>query len=167
MIALRLKSHIKQTSYLMIKRCSQLCLAGLLFVLAGCATHSDYPSYPAPQPQEPVKPAPVVVQPQPGAVTPAPVPAPAMVLNPAAVSLAKQARGQYQAQDYQGAIATAERGLRIERRAADLYLVLAQSYVQLGSPDKAKMFVQQGKRFATPGSDAAQGLLRLDLLLGN
>lgn len=144
----------------------RLCFATLLITLVGCSTHQ--PTYrPAPVQPKPAatKPtAPVVVQPQPDAVA---KPAPLVVLNPAALSLARQARGQYQAQDYQGAIATAERGLRIERRAADLYLVLAQSYVQLGSPDKAKMFVQQGKRFAASGSEAAQGLLRLDLLLGN
>jgi len=115
----------------MIKCCFRLCLASLLLVLVGCATYSDYPTYPAPPPEpEPVRPAPVVVQPQPEAVAPAP--APVVALNPAAVSLAKQARSQYQTQDYQGAIATAERGLRIERRAADLYLLLAQSYVQFG-----------------------------------
>jgi Flp pilus assembly protein TadD len=88
-------------------------------------------------------------------------------LNPAAISLARQARNQYLAQDYQGAIATAERGLRIERRAADLYLVLAQSYVQLDQPQKAEMFVQQGLRFAPQGSDVASGLLRVRELIGN
>ena len=132
------------------------------FVFTGCATNTST-QQPAPvldreavaSPEQPS----VVVQPQPGAV-PAPVPAPA-VLNPAAQSLARQATSQYQRQDYQGAIATAERGLRIERRAADLYLVRAQSYVQLGSPDKAQMFVQQGLRFAAPGSETAKGLMRV------
>lgn len=144
----------------------RLCIAALLITLVGCAsqqpTHRPAPVQPKPAVTNPG--TPVVVQPQPDAVA---KPSPLVVLNPAALSLARQARGQYQAQDYQGAIASAERGLRIERRAADLYLVLAQSYVQLGSPDKAKLFVQQGKRFAAPGSEAAQGLLRLELLLGN
>jgi Flp pilus assembly protein TadD len=158
------KTSSKQMSYLMIKCCYRLCLASLLLVLVGCATHTDYPTYPAPQPEpEPTEPAPVIVKPQPDAVvTP---PAPAVALNPAALSLAKQARGQYQSQDYQGAIATAERGLRIERRAADLYLLLAQSYVQLGLPDRARMFVQQGLRFALPGTDAAEGLQRVKQIL--
>lgn len=129
-------------------------------VFTGCATQTQ-PTYPEVVGSQPsvTKPAvPAVVQLQPGAV---PKPVPVVVLNPAAQSLAKQARQQYLAQDYQGAIATAERGLRIERRAADLYLVLAQSYVQLALPEKAKMFIQQGLRFAAPGSDVAQGLVRV------
>lgn len=138
----------------------------VLSVFTGCATNTQ-PQNPAPVVDRPtvVPPEnqPAVVQPQPGAV-PAPVPA-AAVLNPAAQSLARQARSQYQSQDYQGAIATAERGLRIERRAADLYLVLAQSYVQLALPEKAKMFVQQGLRFAPQGSETEGGLLRVKELL--
>ena len=133
----------------------------------GCATHT--PSTPLPPVEErPVgaPPAePVVVVPQPfGTPKPAPVTAPS---NPAVQSLARQARSQYQAQDYHGAIATAERGLRIERRAADLYLVLAQSYVQLALPEKARMFIQQGLRFAPPGSEVADGLLRVQAVVNN
>ncbi len=134
----------------------------VISVFTGCATSIQSPRNPAPvveRPADVAKPSqPAVVQPQPGAV---PKPVPSVSLNPAAQSLAKQARQQYLSQDYQGAIATAERGLRIERRAADLYLVLAQSYVQLALPEKAKMFVQQGLRFAAPGSDVAQGLARV------
>jgi tetratricopeptide (TPR) repeat protein len=127
----------------------------------GCATHA--PSTPPPPVEErpveapPAEPAvvtpPVVVVPK-----PAPVVAPP---NPAVLSLSRQARSQYQARDYQGAIATAERGLRIERRAAELYLVLAQSYLQLALPEKAKMFVQQGLRFAPQGSETSNSLLSL------
>ncbi|WP_039915392.1 hypothetical protein [Cellvibrio mixtus] len=143
-------------------------IACLALAFVGCATHSPStpPSPPpvttAPPPLITKPEAPAVVQPQPGAV-----PKPAAVLNPAALSLAKQARSQYVAQDYQGAIATAERGLRIERRAADLYLILAQSYVQLGLPQKAEMFVQQGLRFAAQGSEVASGLLRVREQVGN
>lgn len=135
-------------------------LAGV-FSFVGCATHT--PSTPPP----PVEEKPVVVPPtEPAVVAPpaAVVPKPAPVVappNPAVQSLARQARSQYQAQDYQGAIATAERGLRIERRAADLYLVLAQSYLQLALPEKARMFVQQGLRFAPQGSETANSLLSL------
>jgi len=128
--------------------------------VTGCATNKT--QSPPPIDDEPVilTPAePAVVQP-PMAVVPKPAPVTAAP-NPAVQSLARQARAQYQAGDYQGAIATAERGLRIERRAADLYLVLAQSYVQLALPEKAKMFVQQGLRFAAPGSETAQGLTRV------
>jgi hypothetical protein len=149
---------------------TRACALAGVFAIVGCSTTStQQPQHPTPVIDRPsvVKPGqPAVVQPQPGAV---PKPVPVVALNPAAQSLAKQARQQYLAQDYQGAIATAERGLRIERRAADLYLVLAQSYVQLGLPQKAEMFVQQGLRFAAQGSDAAQGLLRVKevLYLGN
>lgn len=145
----------------MVNLIVRACLLAGVFVVVGCATNVQPPQKPAPVVDRPaaVKPnQPAVVQPQPGAV---PKTVPAVSLNPAAQSLAKLARQQYLSQDYQGAIATAERGLRIERRAADLYLVLAQSYVQLALPEKAKMFVQQGLRFAAPGSDAAQGLARV------
>lgn len=146
----------------MIKSIYVLFLLIVISVFTGCTTSIQSPRNPAPVVDRPAgvaKPAqPAVVQPQPGAV---PKPVPSVALNPAAQSLAKQARQQYLSRDYQGAIATAERGLRIERRAADLYLVLAQSYVQLALPEKAKMFVQQGLRFAAPGSDVAQGLARV------
>mgnify|MGYP002712292809 CR=1 FL=1 len=150
----------------MIKSICVLCLIIVISVFSGCTTNAPT-QQPAPVIERPAavppQDQPAVVQPQPGAV-PAPVPAPA-VLNPAAQSLARQATSQYQRQDYQGAIATAERGLRIERRAADLYLVLAQSYVQLGLPDKAQMFVQQGLRFAQKGSETESGLLRVKEIL--
>jgi len=146
----------------MITSLTRACVLAGVFAIVGCATSTQQPQTPPPVVERPgsvVKPGePAIVQPQPGAV---PKPVPSVALNPAAQSLAKQARQQYQSQDYQGAIATAERGLRIERRAADLYLVLAQSYVQLALPEKAKMFVQQGLRFAAPGSDTAQGLARV------
>ncbi|MGV8835892.1 tetratricopeptide repeat protein [Cellvibrio sp.] len=146
----------------MINLLTRVCVFAGVLVIVGCTTSTHQPQTPAPvisKPTSVVKPGePAVVQPQPGAV---PKPVPVIALNPAAQSLAKQARQQYLSQDYQGAIATAERGLRIERRAADLYLVLAQSYVQLALPEKAKMFVQQGLRFAAPGSDVAQGLARV------
>ena len=145
---------------------TRVCILAGLLTMVGCATNTST-QQPAPVIERPAavppQDQPAVVQPQPGAV-PAPVPAPA-VLNPAAQSLARQATSQYQRQDYQGAIATAERGLRIERRAADLYLVLAQSYVQLGLPDKAQMFVQQGLRFAPKGSETESGLLRVKEIL--
>ena len=137
------------------------CLLAGVFTMVGCATQTQPPQMP------PVEDRPTVVTPaEPAVVHPAPTaipkPAPAVAApNPAVQSLARQARTQYQSKDYQGAIATAERGLRIERRAADLYLVLAQSYVQLALPEKAKMFVQQGLRFAPQGSETASGLLRV------
>ena len=136
----------------------------LSMAMFGCVNQPYPPSQPqstAPKAQSPSEP--VVSQPQPVITAPAPVVvAPvAPVTNSAVDSLVKQARAQYAARDYQNAIATAERGLRIDRRAADLYLVLAQSYVQLALPQKATMFVQQGLRYAQQGSEAAEGLLRV------
>jgi tetratricopeptide (TPR) repeat protein len=92
---------------------------------------------------------------------------PAPSSNGAVTSLITQARSLYDQQDYQSAIATAERGLRIDRRSADLYLVLAQSYLQLALPQKAQMFVQQGLRYAPQGSETANSLARTQALLGN
>lgn len=90
---------------------------------------------------------------------------PAAAVSIATDSLTSVARAQYQAKQYQSAIATAERGLRIDRRAAPLYLVLAQSYMQLQMPEKAMNFVQQGLRYAVPESDTEFGLLRLKEIL--
>jgi len=89
----------------------------------------------------------------------------APVVNPAVTSLSNQARTQYNTRNYQGAIATAERGLRIDRRASELYLVLAQSYLQLAMPQQAEQFVQQGLRFAQSGSAVAESLLRVREIL--
>jgi tetratricopeptide (TPR) repeat protein len=79
----------------------------------------------------------------------------------AVASLIAQANSQFQAKNYQAAIATAERGLRIDRRAPELYLVLAKSYVQLANIPLAEQFVQQGIRYAQAGSDIALSLLKV------
>lgn len=143
-------------------------IIALSALITGCAT-STYepvpPSEPLPPgseqvPTETLPPEPAVI---PEMVKPTP---PVVTPNPAVESLIRQARTQYQSQNYQGAIATAERGLRIDRRSADLYLLLAQSYVQLALPQKAKMFVQQGLRYAQQGSDAALGLMRVQEVVG-
>lgn len=149
----------------------------LALVATGCSTTAVH--YPATtRDAQPAGPAPSYTPP--GAALPgtsaasAPVPsAPAQpavaapVLNAAVTSLLGQARSQYQQGNYLEAIATAERGLRIDRRAADLYLVVAQSYVQLDQPHKAKMFVQQGLRYAPQGGDTAAGLQRVQQVVGN
>lgn len=145
----------------------------LSFVLVtGCSSVAHYPAERSPaasQPdsshtsREPEPQAAPATSTAPG-TTAAPVVA---SVNPAVASLLSLARSQYQAQNYQGAIATAERGLRIDRRAADLYLVLSQSYLQLDQPHKAQMFVQQGLRYAPDGSDTSVSLLRLQRMLGN
>jgi tetratricopeptide (TPR) repeat protein len=101
---------------------------------------------------EPVAPPQAVPQ------TQAPVPT---ASSNATGSLVSQARAQYQAKNYQGAIATAERALRIDRRAPDVYLILAQSYVQLANTQLALQFVQQGIRYAQAGTDLAQTLMQV------
>ncbi len=139
----------------------------LTLAVGGCAT-ATYQPLPEPQTSEARYPEPQQPTP-PVEVVPEPVPQqPAVQLpNPAILSLTNLGRSQYQSRDYQAAIATAERGLRIDRRAADMYLLLAQSYIQLGQPQKAKMFIQQGLRYAAQGSEAEAGLMRAQVSLGN
>lgn len=133
----------------------------VMSLLSACATQSVVEPVPDNQTQAGSSQSlPVYTPPEPSASVPKNTPAP-LTISVAAESLAQLARTQYQARQYESAIATAERGLRIERRAASLYLVLAQSYVQLGLPDKAKNFVQQGLRYANPESDQEIQLLRL------
>lgn len=73
-------------------------------------------------------------------------------------SLVSQAQAAYQAGNYQTAISTAERGLRIDRRAPALYLVMAQSYLALNQPAQAAQFANQGLRFSQSGSAEARAL---------
>lgn len=135
-------------------------------LLVGCATTREQEP-PAPVIDKSVPTEKTEIKPPekpPTPVTP-PVPVPqtktvAPVGN-AVVSLAAQARAQYEAKNYQGAVATAERGLRIDRRAAELYLILAQSYVQLANTQLAQQFVQQGIRYSQAGTDIAQKLVSL------
>ena len=144
--------------------------AGLIFIftqLVGCATHSRTESAPPvieksepvtpevkepEKPVEPVAPPPVVPQTQ--------APAPVATSN-ATASLVGQARAQYQAKNYQAAIATAERALRIDRRSPEVYLVLAQSYVQLANTQLAMQFAQQGIRYSQAGTELAKTLAQV------
>jgi len=59
-----------------------------------------------------------------------------------------------QNEDWQGAIEQAERGLRVDRRQPGLYLILAQSYWQLGQESLATNFARQGLRYLS-GSESA------------
>lgn len=143
-----------------------ICLPVAL-VLTGCVSTAPYhlppveesprseerPAAETPAPADeavPAEQAPVVAPPQPSS---------------AVASLTHQARGQYNARNYQVAIATAERGLRIDRRAPELYLILAQSYLQLAMPQQAEQFTQQGLRYAPSGSGIAEALLRVREIL--
>lgn len=142
----------------------------VVMLLAGCAAPGprELPPVedslpPVDQPLEPQTPAdqPPVSETPPTTSAPAPV-------NPAVTSLINQARAQYNARNYQVAIATAERGLRIDRRTPELYLIMAQSYLQMAMPQQAEQFVQQGLRFAQSGSAVADSLLRVrEILVGS
>ena len=147
-----------------------LFLGSLLFVvsnLVGCAGNVKPEATPVvieqsapvavPEVNVPVKPVEPVI---PEAVPQTRAPIPAASSN-ATASLVSQARAQYQAKNYQGAIAIAERALRIDRRAPDVYLILAQSYMQLANTQAALQFVQQGIRFAQAGTDLAQTLIQV------
>jgi tetratricopeptide (TPR) repeat protein len=138
----------------------------VLGVLAGCAGPGvrDLPpviesgeTRESPWPQEELPP---VSPPQ----EQAPETPPAMP-NSAVTSLINQSRSLYNSHDYSAAIAAAERGLRIDRRAPELYLVIAQSYVQLGQSAQAEQFVQQGLRYAQPGSPVSESLQRVRRIL--
>jgi Tfp pilus assembly protein PilF len=102
------------------------------FGLAGCATYS-----PSPAPEH--EPPPVAR------------PAPSMPEQPvrAVDRLLQDSRSQLAARDWQAAIASAERGLRIDRREAELYLLLAQAYHGLGDLDRSVQFARQGLRHVT------------------
>ncbi|WP_341939455.1 tetratricopeptide repeat protein [Marinimicrobium sp. C2-29] len=76
----------------------------------------------------------------------------------AVVSLIDQARLAYERGEYDVAIAVAERGLRIDRREPELYLLLAQSYLHLARPKRAGQFAQQGMRYSPPNSPLYQAL---------
>lgn len=134
------------------------------FILVGCAAPGPRDLPPV---EEPSAPPPMVTQPplEEAPVQQPPAPPPQPAVNPAVSSLVNQARAQYNARNYQVAIATAERGLRIDRRAPELYLILAQSYLQLSMPQQAEQFVQQGLRFAQSGSSVAESLLRVREIL--
>jgi tetratricopeptide (TPR) repeat protein len=147
-----------------------LCGCGLvigMLNLAGCAGHVKpeaapvviEQSSPAPTPdiKPPVKPLEPVI---PEALPPTRAVIPPASSN-ATASLVSQARAQYQAKNYQAAIAIAERALRIDRRAPDVYLILAQSYMQLANTQVALQFVQQGIRYAQAGTDLAQTLIQV------
>ena len=148
-----------------------LCLGASLFVvmnLVGCAGNVKPEATPVvieqsapvavPEVKVPVKPVEPVIPESVPQTRAAPIP---VASSNATASLVSQARAQYQAKNYQGAIAIAERALRIDRRAPDVYLILAQSDMQLANTQAALQFVQQGIRFAQAGTDLAQALIQV------
>lgn len=82
----------------------------------------------------------------PAAVSPAPAPDRSHAID----ELLTQARLQYRYGEYQYAVRTAERGLRIDRSQSEWYLILSESYLKLGSPGNAEQFARQGLRYSNP-----------------
>lgn len=82
--------------------------------------------------------------------------------NRATAQLIADAQRQYQLNDWSAAIATAERGLRVDRRDVRLYMLIAKSYRALGDIDLSKQFAEQGLRYVSePTSDIALEFNRL------
>lgn len=140
-------------------------LAGLL-VLVGCAGSPYAPegersSIPVEELPEPEVSEPVEVQ----RPEPAEVEAPR---TPSAVdTLLSTARRQYDAGQYEAAVATAERALRMERGNAEIYLVIGHSYLALLQTELAGQFARQGLSFAAAGSSVRQQLQSLLTRAGN
>ena len=65
----------------------------------------------------------------------------------ALTQLIAQARQAYEADDHQHALDLAERGLRIDRYAPELYLILAQGYYGLGLREQSVSFARLGLRY--------------------
>lgn len=75
--------------------------------------------------------------------------------------LLTQARLQYRYGEYQYAVRTAERGLRIDRSQSEWYLILSESYLKLGSAGNAKQFARQGLRYSNPVGQHYQRLKQI------
>lgn len=166
-----LLSNVKceKLGFVVSKKILLVLMIGLSFQLVGCGSNVK-PQPSAPVVERPTTPVPkpeivVPVKPQepapPQQVTPQTQPQPVLATSNAVASLVSQARMQYQAKNYAVAVATAERALKIDRRSPEVYLILAQSYVQLANTQLAQQFVQQGIRYSQAGSDVAQSLLKL------
>lgn len=116
-------------------------LAPLLFT--ACATRA-----PTPLPPLEDRAPPPVTAPQPRSAIP--------VVD----RLLEQANDYYAKRQYEQAIATAERGLRIDRRVPEFYLVLARAYRSLDNPAQARQFAQQGLRYVADDNSEIAGELR-------
>ncbi|GAA6151844.1 tetratricopeptide repeat protein [Pseudoteredinibacter isoporae] len=76
----------------------------------------------------------------------------AKALPAAAQSLLSSAQRAFSAGDYEGAIANAERGLRIARTSSELLMVLAKSYAAQSDFEQARVFAQRGLRYLPAGA---------------
>jgi len=140
---------------------SVLIVAALL--LAGCQV--------SPQPAKPIY-HPAVVEQSRGAesaVGQARQPAPTTVTPIKALGVINELRQQGQSQlqqaQWRGVIVTAERGLRVDRREAGFYWLLARAYQGLGESGSAAEFARQGLRYAPRSSRLYRDLQALLLAL--
>ena len=72
--------------------------------------------------------------------------------------LFSQADAALKAAQWQQAIATAEKGLRIERKDPRFYWVLASAYLELADKKQSQDFARQGLRYADKNSPLARQL---------
>ncbi|ODS24680.1 hypothetical protein AB835_02055 [Candidatus Endobugula sertula] len=78
--------------------------------------------------------------------------------SPLKNKLIKQSEEKLQDNDFKGAIALAERGLRIDRKEAYFYQLLAEAYELLGNKTQSVYFAKQGLRYAPKNSGVYQRL---------
>lgn len=139
-----------------------MCLA---LLITGCQL--------SPQPAEVIYHPAVVEQPRAvegqGRATEA-LPAPAATVVPIKAKsviheLQQQGQVQLRQAQWREAIVIAERGLRVDRREAGFYWLLARAYQGLNELDSAAAFAQQGLRYAPRSSGLFQDLQTLLLAL--
>lgn len=75
-----------------------------------------------------------------------------VALPAAAQGLLSSAQKAFAVGDYDTAIASAERGLRIARTSSELLMVLARSYAAQSDYDQARVFAQRGMRYLPAGA---------------
>lgn len=75
--------------------------------------------------------------------------------------LVEQSNQQYRANNYNKAINTAERGLRINRKEPRFYLTLTKAYKSLNNDQQSIYFAKQGLRYAKKNSPVFLELKRM------
>ncbi|MGK2914123.1 MAG: tetratricopeptide repeat protein [Porticoccaceae bacterium] len=124
-----------------------LLISGAL-LLSACAPLAPYPREPEPPAAKPPPSRPTVPEP-PAIKRPVERPAPAQA---AVAGLLQQAWGHYRSNNFDGAIAVAERAQRLDPRDAEAYLVLASSYFAQAQYDQTARLAQRGIAYSAPGT---------------
>jgi hypothetical protein len=76
-------------------------------------------------------------------------------------NLLETAWNHYRNNDFDVAIAVAERAQRLDARSAEVYLVLARSYLSQGKKYIAEQFAQRGLNYSIAGSTVNKKLVQL------